>query len=205
MSRPQVKIRNWTRGAAAIQDIYMKLIINTKLITMTSHERHIVSNYWSFDCLFNSVYLRNIKVHITGRLWGELTDDRWIPRTKGQWCWTNFHMMTSSCCETTYIHKSCQNSLKLLRWLLIQWWIGYGPIDVITDTWNINIIWSYFIPNDVFRRSYFLWQAMGLIFIWRFLATSTWAHLRRTLGYMMSSCFRKWLLLSHPLEAVSRI
>ena len=62
-------------------------------ITMTSHERHLTV------CL--TAYMdrlqRNIKVCVTGSLWGEFTGNRWIPLTKGQSRIKCFHLMTSSC------------------------------------------------------------------------------------------------------------
>ena len=39
----------------------------------------------------------NIKDPRHWHLWWEFTGDRWIPRTKGQWCGKYFHLMTSSC------------------------------------------------------------------------------------------------------------
>ena len=39
----------------------------------------------------------NIKALCHWPLCGEFTGDRWIPRTKGQWCGKCFHLMTSSC------------------------------------------------------------------------------------------------------------
>ena len=56
-------------------------------ITITSNERHEVSDHRSFDCLFNSLcgaHRRDIKIRITGPLWGEFTGDRWSLLTKGQ-------------------------------------------------------------------------------------------------------------------------
>ena len=38
----------------------------------------------------------NIKAPRHWPLWGEITGDRWIPRTKGQWRGKCFHLMTSS-------------------------------------------------------------------------------------------------------------
>ena len=40
----------------------------------------------------------NIKPPRHWPLCGEFTGDRWIPSTKGQWCWKCFHLMTSSWC-----------------------------------------------------------------------------------------------------------
>ena len=37
----------------------------------------------------------NIKAPLHWPLWGEFTGDRWIPRTKGQWRWKCFHLITS--------------------------------------------------------------------------------------------------------------
>ena len=47
-----------------------------------------VSNHQPRDCLLNRLFKAQIKESIqTPRhwpLWGEFTDDRWIPRTEGQ-------------------------------------------------------------------------------------------------------------------------
>ena len=52
---------------------------------MTSHKRHVVSNHPSFDCFLTAYaepHQRDLKVRITGPLWEEFIDDRWIPHTK---------------------------------------------------------------------------------------------------------------------------
>ena len=47
-----------------------------------------VSNHQPHDCLLNRLFKSHIKENIKDPrhwpLWGEFTDDRWIPRTKGQ-------------------------------------------------------------------------------------------------------------------------
>ena len=55
-----------------------------KTITMTSFERHVVSNYQAFDCFlaaFSDPHHRhikhNIKVRITDPLWGEFPGEGW--------------------------------------------------------------------------------------------------------------------------------
>ena len=56
--------------------------------SMPSHKRHIVSNHWEIDYVFNRFFMRTTtessKVRITCTLWGESTGDWWIPITKGQ-------------------------------------------------------------------------------------------------------------------------
>ena len=56
----------------------------TAYITMTSHERHVVSNHRSLFNNYEDPHPTNIKVCVNGPLWGEFTGDRWIPRTEGQ-------------------------------------------------------------------------------------------------------------------------
>ena len=51
-------------------------------ITGTSNDRHGVSNYRSFECLFNSLLRLTTKKHHRSALLSLC--DRWIPRTKGQ-------------------------------------------------------------------------------------------------------------------------
>ena len=56
-------------------------MITSNFITMTSHERHVVSNHQSFNCLFGKLCGRtsnNIEVHVTAPLWREFTDYRWF-------------------------------------------------------------------------------------------------------------------------------
>ena len=52
------------------------------------HEHHNISNHQQlnslFSRLFNLATMETSKLRITGPLWGESTDDWWIPLTKGQ-------------------------------------------------------------------------------------------------------------------------
>ena len=52
-------------------------------ITVTSHERYVVSNHRQSDCLFDSFFgitpTKASKPHITGTLWRKSIGDRWIP------------------------------------------------------------------------------------------------------------------------------
>ena len=51
------------------------------------NQRDRVSNDQPRDCLLNRLFKVHIKNIMDPRhwpLWGEITDDRWIPRTKGQ-------------------------------------------------------------------------------------------------------------------------
>ena len=68
-----------------------------KSFTMIAYECHVVWNHQSYDCLivYAGPHQRNIKVCITGPLWGKFSVDRWIPRTKGQQHGKSFHVMTS--------------------------------------------------------------------------------------------------------------
>ena len=55
---------------------------------MTSYGHHGVSNHRWPICLFNRSFRLTTKkapkLCTTGSLWGEITDDRWIPIAKGQ-------------------------------------------------------------------------------------------------------------------------
>ena len=63
-------------------------------------EHHVVSNHQHHDCLLNTFIQAHVretsKLCATGPLCGEFTEDRWIPRIKGQWRGKYFHMTTSS-------------------------------------------------------------------------------------------------------------
>ena len=71
----------------------------TKLVTIMMYfVTKSPSQITSHDCLFNSVCgptSQKIKVRIIGPLWGVFTDDRWIPRAKGQWRGKSFYVMAS--------------------------------------------------------------------------------------------------------------
>ena len=65
------------------------------------HNKHNgISNRQPHDCLLNSLFKAQIKENIKApRHWPlceEFTDDRWIPRTKGQQRGKCFHLMTLS-------------------------------------------------------------------------------------------------------------
>ena len=54
-------------------------------ITLTSHELHDVSYLWPldwFDSLISLTSKEMLILHITGPLWGEITDDQWIASQK---------------------------------------------------------------------------------------------------------------------------
>ena len=59
-----------------------------------------VSNHQPHHCLLNRLFRRRSKKKIKAPrhwpLWGEFTDNRWIPRTNGQLRGIYFHLMTSS-------------------------------------------------------------------------------------------------------------
>ena len=65
------------------------------------NERDGVSNNQHHRCLLNRFFQTQIKENTKATrhwpLWGEFTEDRWIPRTKGQWRGKCFHLMTSPC------------------------------------------------------------------------------------------------------------
>ena len=64
------------------------------------NDRDGISNDQPHDCLLSRLFRRSSKKNIKApRHWplcGEFTDDRWIPRTKGQWRGKWLHLMTSS-------------------------------------------------------------------------------------------------------------
>ena len=68
-------------------------------ITVMSHEHQDTLNHQQLACLLNSLPIptkETSKLCITGPLWEELTNHRWIPLTKGQSYRKNFDVMTSS-------------------------------------------------------------------------------------------------------------
>ena len=94
-------------------------------ITMASHERHVVSKHRSFDCFFTAhagPHQRNIKVCITGPLWGEFTGDRWIQRTSNA---EKSYLMTSSWSVEQFstMKESFDRSYGL--WCNLQWGLFY--------------------------------------------------------------------------------
>ena len=64
-------------------------------IRVTSHESGGVSNHRKLDCLSNCLLNKNIKLCVTGPLWGESTGDRWFP-SRGASNVESVHFMTSS-------------------------------------------------------------------------------------------------------------
>ena len=84
------------------------------------HGRDDVSNHQPYDCLLNRLFRRRLKktskLCVTG-LWGEFTDDQWIPRTKGQWRGKCFHLMKSSCEfgleSTPYLYRTIHDMYHL--------------------------------------------------------------------------------------------
>ena len=59
------------------------LVLTTRCITVTSQERHGVSNHWQIDCLFNRLFRlivkKTAKLCVTNPSWGESTVHRRIP------------------------------------------------------------------------------------------------------------------------------
>ena len=83
--------------------------------TMTSL---ITSPTIVYSTVYSGADKKNIKAPRHWPLFGELTGDRWIPHTKGQWRGKCFHLMTSSCsCESlkTHIAQSTFVELILLK------------------------------------------------------------------------------------------
>ena len=82
------------------------------VINNTPHYNDVImsamtSQITSLTIVYSTVYSRriskeNIKTPRHWPLWGEITGDRWIPRTKGQQHGKCFHLMTSSC----YQHRN---------------------------------------------------------------------------------------------------
>ena len=77
------------------------LLITAPPLQWRHNERDGISNHQPNDCLLNCLFKAQIKENIKAPrhwpLYAEFTDNRWIPRTKGQLCEKCFHLMTSSC------------------------------------------------------------------------------------------------------------
>ena len=69
--------------------------------------RDSVSNHQPHDYLLNRLFRRrpekNIKAPRHWPLCGDITADRWIPRTNGQWRGKCFHLMMSSCIQSMLV------------------------------------------------------------------------------------------------------
>ena len=85
-------------------------------ITVTCESRHLKSpTDRRFVQQLRQGKNKNIEVRITGPLWGERTDDKWIPVTKGQWHGKRFHVMKTLSYDTLLESSACL-TLELLTW-----------------------------------------------------------------------------------------
>ena len=85
-----------------LDEVHKLVLPRRQTLLQWRHNKRVgVSNHQTHDCLLNRLFKaqikENIKVPRHRPLCGEFTGDRWVPRTKGQWCGKCFHVMTSSC------------------------------------------------------------------------------------------------------------
>ena len=70
------------QGLCISAQTHFMLVTDDHDIAMTSHEHHVISNYYLLDCLFNSLFIittnKSWKLLITVPLWGDSTGDQWI-------------------------------------------------------------------------------------------------------------------------------
>ena len=143
--------------------------------TVTSHERHSISNNWQIDCLFNSLFKlaakKESKLWINGSLWGESTCEQWIPPSKGQESGESLHIM----CEVwtkcwTFSRQDFQRHFLIKKYLCFDLNFSQGFRDNFVSgpsqlemTLQCNIIshwlgaytkWSLrFVPKGPIDRS----------------------------------------------------
>ena len=129
-----------------------------------SHERHVISNRRSFDCLFNSLYGPTSKEHQSLHYWLFVRGDRWIPRTKGQ----SRPLMTSSY-HVVFLQSACPG-----LWEKTAWWkslsaslginektFGWRVCNAIGFQYNMHVIidtsahdwhWDIQHPNEFITK-----------------------------------------------------
>ena len=96
--------------------------VQIRIITVTSRQRHGVSNHWQFDWLFNKLYIlistKTSKFRITGPLGGESTADWWVPLAKGHYWGKRFYVMALSCVLNFRLSRNIrtQHLLALMYW-----------------------------------------------------------------------------------------
>ena len=83
--------------------------------TMTSQNTSLTIVY---STVYSGADQRKHKISESLALWGEFTDDRSIPRTKDQWRWKCFHLMTSRW-EVMEHSGAKWPVLRLLHWCLL--------------------------------------------------------------------------------------
>ena len=109
------------------------------------NKRDGVSNQKPHDCLLNRSFTTDQRKHQSWPLWGELTGDQWIPRTKGQWRGKCFHLMTpkwiaSRIPSLTIDQRKHQSSASLVLMRGIHRWF---PAQIASDAENISIWWRH--------------------------------------------------------------
>ena len=106
--------RLWNMETRHIENVYAYICAtNLVIMTVTSHGYHSVSHNKTTRLL---VWSPTSKSYITGPLWGESTDDRWIP---SEWA------SNSEAVSTTWRHHYYKGSivfvLEYLHYLLLYW------------------------------------------------------------------------------------
>ena len=114
---------------------------STSSITVTSLWMwwHLKSpaSWWFAQSFVQAAIKEKIEALHHWPLWGEFTDDCWIPLTRGQYLGKCFHFMTSSCSyDELLYHPPSQNSWKNL----FKWWMP--------------VIWLHILCHE-FYKSWF--------------------------------------------------
>ena len=96
-------------------------------VIMSTMASQITSLTIVYLIFYSGTDQRNIKVPRHRPFCGEFTDDRWIPRTKGQLRGKYFHLITSSCanlvgfyCENTKFQEKMLNGCAVVVFILFQ-------------------------------------------------------------------------------------
>ena len=91
--------------------------------------------------------------HVTGRLWGDLTDHRWIPITKANdaelWCflWSAPEQTVEQTIETLVIWDAIALIMMSLQWFCVNWMKFLPPNSV------------YFQINYHFHHNSYFWYS----------------------------------------------
>ena len=108
----------------------------------------IASQITSLAIVFSTVYpgadQRKHKAPRRWPLWGELTGDRWIPRSKGQQRGKWFHLMTSSWYCTHFSSQTTFSCQLLNYWKKV---LVYLESTMKTLVFDILIFWKWLVTN----------------------------------------------------------
>ena len=103
-----------------------------------------------YSTVYSGADQRNIKAPSHWPLWGELTGDRWIPRTKGQQRGNSFHLMTSWWNSpkkvSTFIPFSVKIGCLMTQCFPQYWTICAGNQSVICGfpcQRTSNVLWGF--------------------------------------------------------------